>query len=93
MIHKKIFSKTFAMALAVVLLLPVFALLLSACGGKADNAVYHTVTFYSDDKTTVLSTVKVKEGEEAVFVGTPTKTPTNRYTYEFKYCFDLDSQP
>ena len=79
------------MALAVVLLLPVFALLLSACSGKADNAVYHTVTFYSDDKTTVLSTVKVKDGEEAVFVGTPTKASTNRYTYEFKYCFDLDS--
>lgn len=86
--QKRSFAKAFALALAVVVLLPVMALLVSACGGKKPADVYYTVTFYSDDRTTVLSSVKVKEGEDAVFTGTPTKTANNRYYYEFKYWLD-----
>lgn len=63
----------------------------SVAGLKANTTVYatwtkeHTVTYYYGDNTTVLATVKVKDGET---VGTlPTVTPTKETTAEYSYSF------
>lgn len=76
--RKKSWKKSLALALAAVFMLPVIAIIVSACGDK----VYHKVTFYSDDRQTVLGYVKVEDGKEAKF-RTPTKESGKKLYFEF----------
>lgn len=80
--RKKSFSRSLALALALVFVLPLLAIMISACGGS--STTYHKVTFYMDDKTTVLGYAKVEDGKEAEYTGTlPTKAAGVKFCYEF----------
>ena len=85
MTQKKSFSKSLALSLALILVLPMIALIVSACGSKT----YHKVTFYDEDKETILQYVKVEDGKTAKYTAElPTKAGDQTYRFVFKNWVD-----
>lgn len=85
MTQKKSFSKSLALSLALILVLPMIALIVSACGSKT----YHKVTFYDEDKETILRYVKVEDGKTAKYTAElPTKAGDQTYRFVFKNWVD-----